>query len=98
MKIVGIGKLEELSKKHPDARQWVSNWLYDTKESDWKKSTDIKGKYSSASFLHDNIVVFNKGNSYRVVIQVDYISGIAIILLADTHDKYDQWNKKRRKR
>ncbi len=59
MNVIGIGTLSEFSNNHADARGRLSVWLNEAEEADWKRSHDIKQKYASASFLADNIVVFN---------------------------------------
>ena len=49
------------------------NWYNEASASKWKIPQDIKDRYSSASFLSDNLVIFNiKGNKYRLVVKIAY--------------------------
>jgi mRNA interferase HigB len=53
---------------------------------------DIKARYSSASFLSDNRVVFNvKGNKYRLLVKVGFNLQTVIIQRIGTHAEYDKW-------
>lgn len=89
MKLLGRGLLTKFTKKHPDARGWVGNWVSDVECSVWKTSVDIKQRYASASFLKDNVVIFNvKGNSYRLEVGVAYKSETVIVKCIGTHAEY----------
>lgn len=80
MRIIGRGKLDEFVGAHADARSWIENWLANAEAAQWKTSQDIKQSYASASFLADNVVIFNvKGNRYRLEVQIAYKTGIAVV-------------------
>ncbi len=52
---------------------------------------DIKMDYPSASILQDNRVVINiKGNTYRLVIKINYKFGIVWIRFVGAHGEYDK--------
>ena len=92
MNVIGIGTLSEFSKNHADARGQLKAWLYEAKDADWQRSHDIKQRYASASFLADNIVVFNiKGKNYRLVTKIDYENLIVLIKKIGTHAEYSKW-------
>jgi mRNA interferase HigB len=59
----------------------------------WKTPQQIKIDYPSASFLADNRVVFNiKGNSYGLIVKINYDFGIVWIRFIGTHAEYDKIN------
>ncbi len=92
MNVIGIGKLFEFSNNHADAREQLKAWRYEAEKANWKRSHDIKQTYASASFLANNIVVFNiKGNDYRLVTQIDYKNQIVLIEKIGTHAEYSKW-------
>jgi mRNA interferase HigB len=92
MKILGREQLEEFKRKHTETRSQVDAWYAEAKEAEWQTTHDIKRKYSSASFLKDNHVVFNiKGNKYRLKVQVNYKSKIIVIIKIGTHQEYMHW-------
>ena len=91
MIIVGKNTLEKYVKKHGDIRRAVQAWIYDVETSTWKNPQEIKNRYSSASFLSNNKVVFNiKGNNYRLIVVVVYKMGFVNIKWIGTHAEYDK--------
>lgn len=89
MRIAGRDILEAFSGAHADARSWIENWIADAEAARWRTPQDIKQNYASASFLADNIVIFNvKGNHYRMDVRVAYKTGIVVVRWAGTHAEY----------
>lgn len=96
MKILKRSLLQAFGEKHADARSWVEGWLAEAELAKWTNPNDIKERYSSASILPGNLVVFNvKGNSYRLEVKVAYKTGILVIKWIGTHAEYDKRNKQR---
>ncbi len=92
MNVIGKKTLSEFSNHHADVRERLNAWLYEAEEANWKRSQDIKQRHASASFLADNIVVFNiKGNDYRLVAKIDYKNQIVLIKKIGTHAEYSRW-------
>ncbi len=74
-------------------------WVSDVENAQWGSTVDIKTRYSTASFLSENVVVFNvKGNDYRLEVKVSYEVGTVLIKWVGTHAEYDERNKARSKR
>ena len=93
MRIISRKTLRDFWEKHPDARQPLQAWFADVKHADWKKSSDIKNVYRTASFLSNNRVVFNiKGNNYRIIVVVQYNYSVVYIRFVGTHKEYDRIN------
>lgn len=91
MLIVGRQRLFDFAGAHADARSWIENWIADTEQALWRTPQDIKSVYAAASFLGDNVVVFNvKGNHYRLEVQVMFKTQIVIIRWAGTHAAYSK--------
>jgi mRNA interferase HigB len=96
MRIAGRERLEPFCRKHADTRVWIERWLADVELAVWRKPQDIRNQYASASFLADNVVIFNvKGNAYRLEVAVAYRTGTVSIRWAGTHREYDERNRKR---
>jgi len=93
MKIVGTSRLDEFCLKHPLTRSWVKTWLAESRAAAWGTSFDIKKRHPSASFLQNNVVIFNvKGNEYRLVTQVAYKTRIVVVKWIGTHQDYSNIN------
>ena len=93
MRIVGTSRLDEFCIKHPLTRSWVKTWLAESRAATWGNSFDIKKRHPSASFLSNNVVIFNvKGNEYRLVTQVAYRIGTVVVKWVGTHRDYSNIN------
>lgn len=94
MKIVGTGILQSFCGTHPDCRKWVALWLAETRAVRWQGTQDIKNRYSTASFLADNTVIFNvRGNDYRMEVQAAYGAGVVLVKWIGTHAEYSKRRK-----
>lgn len=79
-------------KHHLDIQGPLETWIQEVRETSWRTPLDIKARYSSASFLSDNRVVFNvKGNKYRLLVKVGFNLQTVIIQRIGTHAEYDKW-------
>ena len=91
MRIIARKTLKEYYQVHPEVEQQLEAWYYEARHADWKTPEDIKRRYASASILANNRVVFNiKGNNYRLVVEINYNTGIIYIRFVGTHAEYDR--------
>ena len=72
-------------------RSALDAWFHEVHNATWRNSAGIKKLYATASMVSADRVVFNiKGNSYRLVVAIDYEKGILWIKWLGTHKDYDQ--------
>ena len=91
MRIISRRTLREYWQTHPDAKQSLQAWYTNVKRADWKTPNDVKVSYRNASFVANNRVIFNiKGNSYRLVVAINYQYRIVYIRFIGTHQEYDR--------
>lgn len=91
MKLIGRELIEYFATEHADIRGPLRSWVVEIETAIWRSSHDIKAQYASASFLADNVVIFNiKGNSYRLVVQVAYKTSVVIVKWIGTHAEYSK--------
>lgn len=91
MQLLGLPKLDDFQRKHAGARGSLEAWRSEVEKATWRGSQDVKARYSNASFLADNRVIFNiKGNSFRLVVKVRYQNGIVLIEWVGTHAEYSK--------
>jgi mRNA interferase HigB len=92
MNVMGKKLLEEFKNNHNDVKTQINSWLCEAEEAKWTFPNDIKSRYSNASFLANNLVVFNlKGNDYRLVTKIYYEKQIVLIKKIGTHAEYSKW-------
>ena len=91
MRVIAKRTLRDFWEKHADSEQQLKSWYNEAEQADWKSPNDIKKDYPSASILEDNRIVFNiKGNSYRLIVRINYNYGIVWIRFVGTHAEYDK--------
>src|SRR4051794_20822393 len=91
MRVLGRKRLSEFVYRHPDAREWIAQWLKDVEASNWTSPHDVRKRYASASFLGNGRAIFNvRGNRYRLVGQIAYQTQLLVILWIGTHGDYDK--------
>ena len=96
MRVVGRETLDRFCSRHADARKWITSWLAEVESSTWATPQSIKDRYSSASFVGGNTVIFNvKGNDYRLEVVVAFKTGIIAVKWVGKHAEYDERNAKR---
>ena len=96
MRIVNRQITDQAKRKYADCKKSINCWITECEKVIWNTTQDIKNKYRTASFLHNNIVIFNiKGNTYRLVIKVAYKNKTVYIIWFGTHEDYQKkdWEK-----
>lgn len=78
-------------ENHPDSEQYLKTWYDTAMNSGWKSPNEIKQTYASASILKNGRVVFNiKGNTYRLVVKLNFEKQWIFIRFIGTHEEYDK--------
>lgn len=91
MRIIARKMLRDFWEQHPDVEGALRSWFADVAQADWSGPADIRQTYSTASFVANNRVVFNiRGNSYRLIVAVNYPYRVVYIRFIGTHREYDQ--------
>jgi mRNA interferase HigB len=97
MRIIAFRTLREFWERPEYSASEISlrAWYHDVKGSNWKNSNELKQQYANASIIGEGRIVFNiKGNSYRLVVLIDYEFQIIFIRFIGTHSQYDQIDAK----
>lgn len=79
------------SKDQKAVKAALDAWFHEALRARWKGPADILKTYASASIVGADRVVFNiKGNSYRLVVAINYSHQIAFIKWIGPHADYDR--------
>jgi mRNA interferase HigB len=66
-------------------------WFEEVRKARWMNTAEIRRRYATASIVTSERIVFNiKGNSYQLVVSVDFEKGIVWIKWIGTHRDYYQ--------
>lgn len=69
----------------------MESWYRDVKNAGWKSPIDIKKVYRNVDFIRHNRVIFNiKGNKYRLILSIQYKTGIVYIRFIGSYQEYDK--------
>lgn len=95
MRIVAKKILREFWEKHNDCEQQLKAWYQEASKAEWTNPNEIKSKYPSASIIGNDRIVFNiKGNTYRLIVKVNFDYQMVWIRFVGTHVEYDKVNAK----
>jgi mRNA interferase HigB len=79
------------SKDQPALKAALDVWFAEVRRARWRTTADVRRVYATASIVSADRIVFNiKGNSYRLVVSVDFEKGIVWIKWIGTHRDYDR--------
>jgi len=78
-------------RDHPALKAALDAWFDEVRKAKWLSTADVKRLYASASIVSSDRIVFNiRGNTYRLVVAIDFEKGIAWIKWLGTHRDYDR--------
>ncbi|RKZ68410.1 MAG: type II toxin-antitoxin system HigB family toxin [Gammaproteobacteria bacterium] len=90
MRIIAKRTLREFWTKYPDSQGQLQAWHSEVLNANWKNPQELKQLYGSASILKDGRAVFNIcGNTYRIVVWINYKFGLVFVKYIGTHEQYD---------
>src|SRR5450759_4302216 len=93
MRIIAFRTLREFFEKpeYADSETSLRASYHDAKVSEWESSNDLRQQYKHAGIVEEGRVIFNiKGNTYRLVVAIDYEFQVIFIRFIGTHSQYDK--------
>jgi mRNA interferase HigB len=95
MHVISRRTLREAEGKHSNLIIPLAVWFKVAKAAQWKTIEDVRKTYPSADPV-GRYTVFNiKGNSYRLIVRIEYAKGRLYIRAVQTHAEYDKGAWKR---
>lgn len=96
MRVIAVKTLKEYWEEFPQAEQALLSWYDEAEAASWSNPNELKAQYRNASVLTDKRVVFNiHGNTYRLIVDVEYRLKIIFIVWFGTHKQYDKIDTKK---
>ena len=96
MRIIAVNTLKDYWEEFPQAKQPLLSWYEEGNIAEWNNPNELKEQYRNASILTDKRVVFNiHGNSYRLIVDIEYRLKIIFIVWFGTHKEYDKIDAKK---
>ena len=91
MRIIATSTLKSFWERFPAARQAILAWHEEVEKAMWDSPNELKLQVRNASVISDKRVVFNiHGNTYRLVVDIEYRLKIVFVVWFGTHSEYDK--------
>jgi len=95
MRIIAVKTLKKYWEQFPDSERPLHYWYKDVTAAEWDSPNDLKRQFGNASVLTGKRVVFNvHGNTYRLIVDIEFRLKIVFIVWLGTHTEYDKINAK----
>ena len=90
MHLISIRQLRADADTYPGISQTIEVWYAVVRKAKWEKLEDVKKVYRDAEAV-GNFTVFNlRGNKYRLIVGIDYVSQTIYYKYLLTHADYDK--------
>lgn len=77
------------------SEQSLKTWYGVAKKAEWTSHDDVKADFgANVDFAHSKYVFDIKGNDYRLVSVIDFVTHGVLVLWIGTHLEYDELNKR----
>lgn len=94
VRIISRRTLREYWVTHADSEEALKTWFAVAKKAKWRNLVEVQQNYARAESV-GHLSVFNiKGNTYRLIVKIEYRLQIIFIKCVLTHAEYDRGNWK----
>lgn len=95
MRIIAVKTLKQYWEQHRQAKESLLSWYEEVENATWNNPNELKARYGNASILSNKRVVFSiHGNTFRLIVDVEYKLKIVFVVWFGTHKAYDQIDAK----
>lgn len=88
MHIISRKRLLEAARKHGELAEPLDAWYRIAKKAAWKNLMDVRRMFPSADAVGEFTVFNIKGNSYRLITEINYRTGRVFLRHVLTHAEY----------
>jgi mRNA interferase HigB len=90
MHLISIRNLRADVSKYPNVGKIVDRWYATVEKADWQNLEEVRQDYPETEAV-GNLTVFNiKGNTFRLIVGMDYQSQTVYYKYFLTHAEYDK--------
>lgn len=90
MRVIAVKTLKDYIAENRQAEQSLLSWFEEATVAMWNSPNELKAQYRNASVITNKRVVFNiHGNSFRLIVDIEYRLKIVFIVWFGTHKQYD---------
>ncbi len=90
MHLISIRNLRIDTSEYSDIKKQIDEWYATVKKAEWNNLEDVRKVYRDAEAV-GNFTVFNiKGNTYRLIVGINYEEQTIYYKYFHTHAEYDK--------
>jgi len=91
VRVVSKKKIVDFYTRHANSKTALEDWYKKVTKAGWQNINELKQDFLSADYVGNNRVVFNiKGNDFRLVAIIIYVSQKVYVRWIGTHAVYDK--------
>ncbi|HZS86743.1 MAG TPA: type II toxin-antitoxin system HigB family toxin [Chloroflexota bacterium] len=90
MRIIAKRRLLAMAEVHGDCVDQVTRWYRTARAEEWQSLADVRKTYRDTDSVGDKTVFNIKGNDYRLIVHINYQTGVIYIKNLLTHAEYDR--------
>ena len=90
MHVISRKRLLDAAKRHGDLSAPLDLWYRVAKKAEWNSLDEVRQTFPSADAVGKHTVFNIKGNSYRLIVEVNYRSQRIFIRYVLSHADYDK--------
>ena len=95
MRVISKKSLISYYQIHSTSKGSLEAFYKEVQSADWQKPNDVIAAYPSADVITGKRFVFNiKGNSYRLVTDIEFKKKLVFIVWIGTHAEYSKMDVK----
>ena len=95
MHIITRRKLLEAAEKHGDLGESLDVWYRIARRARWKNLMEVRQVFPTADAVEEFTVFNIKGNAYRLITGINYVTGRIFLRHVLTHAEYSKGGWKR---
>ena len=95
MHVISRKRLKEAAEKHSDLAAPLDAWYRIARKAKWMNLADVRKTWASADSVEWYTVFNIKGDDYRLIAEINYLTGRVFLRYVLTHAEYDRgrWKK-----
>src|SRR5215217_4246805 len=90
MHVIAEKPLKAFARQHPDAAAALAVWFKMMEKGTFRSPADVRATWPQASFLPNDVVVFNVGHRARLSVSMRYQFGRVFVRRVMTHEEYNR--------
>jgi mRNA interferase HigB len=91
VRVIAVKTIKTYYENNPKAKQALLAWNDEVENAAWNNPNELKMQFGNCSILNSKRIIFNiHGNTYRLIVDIEFTLKIVFIVWIGTHLEYDK--------